>query len=248
MSRKRSYTVRGCTHVRVKHLHGTVAGYKQDGCRCRPCTDAAVASDAARLKLIAYGRWDCWVDSIGTVRRLQALTAAGWSSAELGRQAGMTRCALNRLRAYVDGTGRVRRVTHDRVAYMYDRLWHVTPTGRYQARSERHAARAGWAAPWQWDGLNMDDPNTAPHPPVPADGIDEIAVERYMAGTLRQRPNINATPERVEAVRRLAAYGYSDREIGQRVGMTATNVGQFRLRHDIPAGVASSRPNGPVAA
>ena len=36
-------TVRDCTHPRVKHAHGTVQGYRQDGCRCEPCRAAASA-------------------------------------------------------------------------------------------------------------------------------------------------------------------------------------------------------------
>ena len=35
--------VRDCTHPRVKHAHGTVQGYRQDGCRCEPCRAAASA-------------------------------------------------------------------------------------------------------------------------------------------------------------------------------------------------------------
>ena len=35
--------VRDCTHPRVKHAHGTVQGYRQDGCRCEPCRAAATA-------------------------------------------------------------------------------------------------------------------------------------------------------------------------------------------------------------
>lgn len=35
--------VRDCTHPRVKHVHGTVQGYRQDGCRCEPCRAAASA-------------------------------------------------------------------------------------------------------------------------------------------------------------------------------------------------------------
>ena len=33
--------VRHCTHPRVKHAHGTSNAYRQDGCRCGPCTAAA---------------------------------------------------------------------------------------------------------------------------------------------------------------------------------------------------------------
>lgn len=33
--------VRDCTHPRVKHAHGTSNAYRQDGCRCGPCTAAA---------------------------------------------------------------------------------------------------------------------------------------------------------------------------------------------------------------
>lgn len=233
--RKTVFTVRACNHVKVTHQHGTASAYKQDGCRCRPCTTASVDSDRLRRKQIAYGRWECWVDSTGTVRRLQALTAAGWSSSELGEQLGIAPWSVNKLRLMATNQGRVTRTTRDRVTYIYDRLWHTTPTGRYQARSERHAARMGWAAPWQWEGLDIDNPDTQPAPPA-VEGLDEIAVERIMAGTLASQPR---SREREEAIRRLFDLGYPDPVIGQRVGMTSSNVGWFRQRHGITRGVAA---------
>lgn len=33
--------VRDCTHPRARHVHGTSNAYRQDGCRCGPCTAAA---------------------------------------------------------------------------------------------------------------------------------------------------------------------------------------------------------------
>lgn len=33
--------VRDCTHPRARHVHGTTKAYRQDGCRCVPCSAAA---------------------------------------------------------------------------------------------------------------------------------------------------------------------------------------------------------------
>jgi len=46
------------------------------------------------------------------------------------------------------------------------------------------------------------------------------------------------SPERIEAVRRLAAAGYRDSEIGQRLGMKGSNVGWMRRKYGIPSGAS----------
>jgi len=48
--------VRDCTHPRAKHVHGTVQGYRQDGCRCDPCRAAASAQIRAYRVARQMGR------------------------------------------------------------------------------------------------------------------------------------------------------------------------------------------------
>jgi DNA-binding CsgD family transcriptional regulator len=75
-------------------------------------------------------------------------------------------------------------------------------------------------------------------PCAPTDELDEVAVARIMAGTLRP---IARAPERVEAIRQLAASGLNDREIGALIGISADAVLKTRKRNGIPAGVPSER-------
>jgi hypothetical protein len=168
------------------------------------------------------------IPRVGTTRRIRALLRMGWPHGAMSAECGSNTAVL--LHARADAvTVRVARA----VAEMYDRLWMKQGPSRSTAL---RAARLGHPAPLAWDDDTIDDPDVKPVVDAPAaDEVDEIAVERFMAGTLRDRPNFTASPERVEAVRQLAAYGLSDHEIGQRVGMTATNVGQFRLRRGIPS-------------
>jgi hypothetical protein len=72
---------------------------------------------------------------------------------------------------------------------------------------------------------------------APSGELDEIAVERFMTGTLRLPKNARS-PERLEAIARLAARGMNDTEIGERVGLEANTVGQLRLRNNITSGVS----------
>jgi hypothetical protein len=57
-----------------------------------------------------------------------------------------------------------------------------------------------------------------------------------MSGTLRLPPNAKSA-ERVEAIRRLAARGLPDNQIGDRVGLEQHAVLKQRVRNGIPAGV-----------
>jgi hypothetical protein len=55
---------------------------------------------------------------------------------------------------------------------------------------------------WRWEGVDIDDPDAEPLPLVD-DDVDEVAVERIIAGTLRP-PRHARSPERIEAIRQLA--------------------------------------------
>lgn len=99
----------------------------------------------------------------GTIRRLQALIAAGWPppilSAEL--KAGRTETArLLRSRRVAVRTAR-------RVADLYDRLWDVDPathgaSPKAIALAKARAAAAEWPPPGAWDDDRIDDPSAVP--------------------------------------------------------------------------------------
>lgn len=71
----------------------------------------------------------------------------------------------------------------------------------------------------------------------PAASVDEIAVDRAVAG---EPPDRLTVAEREEAVRRLHARGWSDRRIAARVGLEfPATVAKIRLRLGLP-------PNSPA--
>ncbi|MFR0351822.1 hypothetical protein [Streptomyces sediminimaris] len=103
------------------------------------------------------------VSAVGTVRRLQALVAAGWSQERLAAELGMTSTNCSRL---INADTVIVR-TARRVRDLYDRLWNADPAehgarlvdiGRTKAR----AAHAGWAPVGAWDEDTIDDPAALP--------------------------------------------------------------------------------------
>lgn len=186
------------------------------------------------------------VDGTGTRRRLQALVACGWSQSKLARLLDMDPTNFTK----VIRTEHVVLATKQAVAELYDQIWDTPPpqaTHRDKiaySRARRSAAERAFAPPMAWDDDTIDDPHAEPAITVDSDEehdvLDEVAVERIMAGTLRVAKHAQS-PERLEAIRRLAGRGYTDTEIGQRVGMAHSAVGWARKRHDIHAGVASVR-------
>lgn len=139
--------------------HGTTRGYSA-GCKCRPCMDANAASARRRAAYKRRGRDTAPRPQIGTLRRLRALCALGWSTEHLAAELGVIRSAVNNLMIYRDGRT-VRPSTANAVAALYDRL-SMTPGPSELSRSR--AAAKGWAPPLAWDDdEDMDDPKTKPY-------------------------------------------------------------------------------------
>lgn len=201
-----------------------------------------------------------FVDGTGTRRRLRALVTIGWSQSRLAARLGTNPSNFWKLMA---GEQRLRVETVRAVRALYDELWATPPSATAHRdkisvnRARTYAKARGWAPPLAWNEDNIDDPAAQPdldgstdRPDPTSDGwdeadavrtveLDEVAVERFMHGTLRIHRELSRNPELVEAIRRLAAHGRNDTEIGDRVGATPTNITAIRLRKGIPAGVIS---------
>ena len=102
--------------------------------------------------------------STGTLRRLQALMACGWTKAALAAELGIASSNLSEIL----GRNRVQEKTRRAVCEAYDRLWNVTPpapTKRARTESERArrlAAANGWPPPLAWDDDVIDLPDGTP--------------------------------------------------------------------------------------
>lgn len=176
------------------------------------------------------------IDATGTRRRVQALVTIGWSQSKLAARLGMLPGNFNKT-----FTGdRVVVSTARAVTELYDELWDQTPpraTHRDKiaySRSVNFARARDWLPPLAWDETSIDDPDASPATDVVEDeaGLDEIAIDRFMAGTLRN-DDFHLPPELIEAVRRLSASGRSDRRIGEVVGLSGAAVLKIRIRNDI---------------
>lgn len=177
----------------------------------------------------------CRMDAIGTHRRVQALVTQGWSQSQLCVRVGVDRSNWFIMMQAPTITAKRARAIRD----LYEQLWDTPPPASNQRERRavtmalRHATAHGWLPPLAWDDDTIDLPGIHVVE-LDAEDYDEIAVERIMAGTL-QVPLNTKSPELLEAIRRLAAFGHSDRVIAERVGRKRDSVTQQRLRNNIPS-------------
>ena len=220
----------------------------------QPTPPARVRADTQRRLLavrfdpasVAAGRR---IDATGTRRRLQALTALGWSAACLTLHTDRTVRTLRRLLSADEVTAETARC----VAALYEQLRTARPprrTGPERAAADRAVSRArtaGWRPPFGWDDIDTDQDETHQAPTSGgATGIgtagvdpnnfvrgdiclDEVAVERAMTG---ERLPLTKT-ERCEAVARLTHQGLSARRIAELLHTTSRTVTRLRgaLQH-----------------
>lgn len=194
-------------HECTKHAPGTAACYRNHACRCPDCRTANMAWQKLYKHEVLSGRTRT-IDGTGSRRRLQALSAIGWSQPELARRLGITQGPLWRL---MQPGRRVHRGTAARIAALYDRLWNQPPpAGQSATRSRRDAKAKGWAPPLAWDDDTIDDPAAEPQ------GMRAHVGER--GGTR-------------ESVAELLALGYTRAGIAQQLGITEAAVEQAEHRN-----------------
>lgn len=210
-----------CPH-NGRHLHGTVAAYRDDGCGCTPCRDAHSANMRRYRKQRVHRRWakeSIWLPShVGVRRRLEALMALGWSLPTLAAKLGYSYAALEKLRTR---EGKVLRTIAQPIFDLYDELCMTVPEGPYALRSRRQAARKGWAPPLAWDDDDIDDPAARPHigGRVRSGVVDDIAVD---LGKPVTRAEMRAS------VARLVALGYTSHRAAEVLGVTRRQVDRIR--------------------
>lgn len=215
---------RECTCPRAQHQHGTLGAYQLDGCRCFRCR---LNKSQARYRYQHSGNWReyAWQSAVGVARRLQALSAIGYTDRQLADHTGIHVAYLSRLRAQ-NAAQVITARTFEKIARCYDALWCVPQIGPYATRAKRAAARKGWLPPLAWDDDTIDSPEDFVHilqndyVSGEALTIDEIAVAEAIQG---RRVRLTKAEES-EAVRRMTAWGYSADEIGERIGKTGRTV------------------------
>lgn len=104
------------------------------------------------------------IDATGTLRRVQALHALGWSRRAISIRLGVRHNALTQIGRRGRVTGRMARAVRD----VYDDLWdEQPPAATHQERAAitvtlGRAAAHQWPVPAMWDDDQLDDPTAVP--------------------------------------------------------------------------------------
>lgn len=212
MGRRRIADVAGVQpSVLTRLLYGRPATAPSE--RIRPQTANALLG--VELDLAAHAT----LEAFGTLRRLQALVAAGWTQTELARRLGMTNANLGTL---IHSRDRVLRQTADKVAALYEEISECAPPATGVPYATKVAERNGWAPPICWDEDTLDDPMAEPN----WTGFDETLVQDWLAN---YRAPTGAGPEElVEVNRRLMAWEFTVRQTAVITGLPAAEVRAMR--------------------
>ena len=187
----------------------------------RTTRDAILAIDPRTLPVKATrDALEPFVPKRGTVRRIQALLAIGWTHRHLADLTGVkTAVVLNQPGQWVT------RTTHDKLAHAYRQLA-ATPGPSNITR--RRAAALGYLSPIHWDDIDHDP---APEANTPAAGddqpplrhhdqIDPTVVDRILAGE-----HLPATRAEKEAVTQ--AWAATGRPLTQLEQQTGWNTNRY---------------------
>ena len=121
---------------------------------------------AVKPRASGYAGPGAHVPALGTVRRLRALAADGWTAAELGRRAGKHKQFIVALQQYNDDA-QVRRWVADYVRTLYTELADQKPedagiSAALARLTRERAAGKGWISRAYWDAEDFDDPDFTP--------------------------------------------------------------------------------------
>ena len=129
--------------------HGTTAGHAA-GCREACCREARNADERRRRKHSQVLGITRSTPALGTIRRIQALMAIGWTARDIA-----PRCGWGSAQAVTELLARTYVYTGTRniIADVYDDLC-MRPGP--SAKNRRSAARKGWPPPLAWDDIDTD--------------------------------------------------------------------------------------------
>jgi hypothetical protein len=168
------------------------------------------------------------VDATGTRRRLEALVAAGFTQARLAAALGRSQASLRRTMRASRVTAHTARTVRD----LDERLWNRQPPRATNAQrmasdaARAHAAQRGWLPRLAWDDIDHDpEPNPDQPDSSDPDDLDEIAIERAIAGDTAVRLT---DAEQREVVRRLTERGRSIRVIAELLSTSKRTVSRRR--------------------
>jgi hypothetical protein len=198
--------------------HGTAAAYSR-GCRCPAATRAATLR-RKRWQLDTQQGRPHTIPSVGTVRRIRALMAIGWSKHAIGAHMGVSKNAVAQL---LDRQRVTVRLATD-VDRLYQELAHRPGPAKITATKTR---LAGWAPPLAWDEDDIDDPAARPAVGWQRDPSAPLVVEVEDVEHLRRFGMSDEQIERDKGVAPAAVFAASARR------RLAEETRQHRLRDDM---------------
>jgi len=183
------------------------------------------------------------VPAIGTIRRLQALVAIGYSQTQLSERLGVQVTNLSHL---IHGQReRVTAATYVATLELFRELWAQPRSGARAAQAKAVARANGWVGPLSWD--DIDDPDEQPNneggDQTVAESFDAAAVDLALSGVQVKLRDI----DRQECVRRLHAQRWGDRRIAEKLGCAIKTVARDRSLLALP-GIDPSEQERPTAA
>lgn len=160
-----------CTASRHGDTH---TAYTTWGCRCPGAKRAGKLYRTAKANGTFQPKL---VDALGARRRIQALMAMGWSQAQIGEHAGLKADRVS----HIQHAPQLLRRTVDKIVKAYEELsGRVPPRTRAGTYARTYALNRGWVPPLAWD--DIDDPDAVPQMPEDSGAVDQVAVERRLAG------------------------------------------------------------------
>ena len=171
------------------------------------------------------------VDATGTIRRIRALVAVGWTFRAISARAGHSKGWA----VTITYSTTVQHTTADLIARLYDEMWCMKPPmGTAQeresaGRARKLAERKGWGSPLAWDDDTIDDPDAEPAVPSPED-LWATAVESAIAG---ERPELTSE-QRLEVVTVLNERRWSASQIAEHIGCSTKTIDRIRKKLSLP--------------
>lgn len=172
IGRRRVSELTGISYSTLRHVG--------KGERMRPENVAAILALTVDNTSPADG---VFIDGTGTVRRVQAMIAAGYGIAAQAKNAQVKARSYNYMLQVRSVTARNARM----VAAVFETLSGTpAPDSPVAKRARNWAAREGWVPPLAWDDTDIDDPDAVPNVGAHTDDIiDEVAVAEVLAGRVR---------------------------------------------------------------
>lgn len=170
------------------------------------------------------------VPVLGTLRRIQALCAMGWSLTAQADRIGWTVANYQA----IFRREQLQKKTTDTISDLYEKLSGTpAPPGYGATLARKNAGRRGWFPPLAWDDDTIDVPDAFPAvlPPtgVTVPGADELAIQHAAAGHID--PATLTGPTRAAYALRLRDSGMKFDEIGRQLRVTGQTVNSVCRRY-----------------